>query len=132
MLSPRWVALHALTVLMASAFLVLGWWQLKRGESGNLRSYAYALEWPLFALFVVFMWWQIIRDRDRPPTAEDVAPERPDPVPETGGEPTLPRVLARLDRSGPDPAPEEEPDERLAAYNRYLADLHARDDQRAR
>ncbi|HEX5495773.1 MAG TPA: hypothetical protein VFX70_14475 [Mycobacteriales bacterium] len=137
MLSPRWLALHAVTVLLAAAFLMLGWWQLRRGESGNLRSYAYALEWPLFALFTVFMWWHLIRD-GRPP-AEGAGPERPasrvepDPAPE----PALPRVLAsrvRPGRAAGDTAGDrdEETDERLAAYNRYLADLRARDEQRAR
>ena len=145
MLSPRWLALHVLAVVLAAAFLALGWWQLGRGEAGNLRSYAYALEWPTFALFVLFMWWRVIQDSrvdSRPeaqpranpgvepeanPKAGPQETEGSDRQPEPGDEAQLPRVLTRL-RPAPVP-PTEEPDERLAAYNRYLADLNAGDGQ---
>lgn len=88
LLTPRWLALHALTVVLTIAFFALGWWQLKRGEAGNTRSFAYALQWPTFALFVCFMWWSIIRHergRDDPePTPGDHATHPS--VPEAAGE----------------------------------------------
>lgn len=160
MLRPRWLALHLLAIVLTAAFLALGWWQLGRGEAGNLRSYAYALEWPTFALFVLFMWWRVIRDSRADTTepgpmtgsASDPAVHpgsstdpstgvpatagvsQPDGRPDTDGAPDqvpLPRVLSRHLRPAPAPGAEE-PDEQLAAYNRYLADLHARDRQQAR
>ncbi|HEY9388949.1 MAG TPA: hypothetical protein VIR27_04145 [Mycobacteriales bacterium] len=159
MLHPRWLALHLLAIVLTVAFLALGWWQLGRGEAGNLRSYAYALEWPTFALFVLFMWWRVIRD-SRADTTETAGMTRPAPDqtvnpgspagpstgvpatvgrsqtdgPGTGGAPDqvpLPRVLTRHRRPAPAPGTDE-PDEQLAAYNRYLADLHARDRQQTR
>ena len=43
------------------AFLWLGWWQVDRARAGNLLSFGYAIEWPVFALFVIFVWTREIR-----------------------------------------------------------------------
>ena len=43
------------------AFLWLGWWQLGRARAGNLLSFGYAIEWPVFAAFVIFVWTREIR-----------------------------------------------------------------------
>ncbi len=42
--------------------LVAGWWQLGRARSGNALSWAYAVQWPIFAGVAVVMWWQLVHD----------------------------------------------------------------------
>ncbi|HKE53027.1 MAG TPA: hypothetical protein VKE25_16095 [Actinomycetes bacterium] len=119
LLSPRWLALHALAVAMAATCVALGWWQWQRGQAGNARSFAYALEWPTFAIFILFMWGRMIYDEIRSPASRstDSAPaSRTSPAPSSG-----PSAAAEP----ADPA-EPEGDLELAAYNRYLAELNAR------
>jgi hypothetical protein len=122
--SPRWLALHALAIALVAVCLVLGAWQWNRGEAGNTRSFAYAVQWPLFAAFVVFMWLRILRDGLRPPTGRgpDAGPAEGERVPGVAAPPPPPVKHRR----GADhrPAPEEDPE--LAAYNRYLRDLAIR------
>ena len=114
LLTPRWLGLHLLALVLAGMCLALGWWQLQRGQSGNMRSFAYALEWPAFALFVLFMWGRMIYDELHPAARPGPQPQmsaRSGPQPETS-------------RSGPQPDDDDDPE--LAAYNRYLAELDPR------
>jgi hypothetical protein len=60
-LTPGWVARHVLAVVLIVGFLGLGWWQLGRASAGNVLSWAYAVEWPVFAGFVAFMWVREVR-----------------------------------------------------------------------
>ena len=53
-LTPSWLLRHAAMVGLVAAFLALGWWQVGRARGGNMLSYGYAIEWPVFALFVIF------------------------------------------------------------------------------
>jgi DNA-binding transcriptional regulator of glucitol operon len=124
LLSPRWLALHVLAIALVAACLGLGWWQWQRVGEGSARSLGYALEWPFFAAFVVLIWGHLVRDALRPGGTE-----RPDGRSGEAGESSLlPSDPARAVEA----PPEEEPDEELAAYNRYLAELHAREAQRNR
>ena len=118
-LAPRWLARHALMIGLVAAFLALGWWQVSRARDGNMLSYAYAVEWPVFAAFVVFVWVKEIRaELGRGPVA-------PDPTPTVG----VPAELADLPGYVPfhapavtphSPAGGDERDPELVAYNRYL------------
>jgi hypothetical protein len=125
LLSPRWLARHALALVLVAACLRLGWWQWERAGAagGNVQNLAYALQWPLFAGFVVFAWWRMLRYELRPPT--------PEPAPPTETAPDGRRTVEVRRRYAP-PVPEDEPDEQLAAYNRYLARLNARAGEDAR
>jgi DNA-binding transcriptional regulator of glucitol operon len=109
--TPGWLGLHVLAIVLVTAFLGFGWWQLQRAEAGNMRSWGYTFEWPLFAIFVIVMWIKMIYD--------EVHAEEKD---EAGGEeteaPTLTAVAAQDAQNGAD-------DPELAAYNRYLARLNA-------
>jgi len=110
--------------VLAGTCLVLGWWQLQRGQSGNMRSFAYALEWPAFALFVLFMWGRMIYDELHPATRSGPQPQmsaRSGPQPEASQSGPQPETSVR---SGPQPDDDDDPE--LAAYNRYLAELDAR------
>ncbi|SDC27223.1 hypothetical protein SAMN05216174_101771 [Actinokineospora iranica] len=78
----------------------LAWWQWQRFESANgtFQNLGYVLQWPLFGVAPAYMFWRMRRLRDR----EAAKPPQP---------------------SGA--AGESEPDDELAAYNRYLARLDA-------
>ncbi|MGH3546333.1 MAG: hypothetical protein ACRDPW_10485, partial [Mycobacteriales bacterium] len=116
--TSRAVAFHLLMLLVVTVCLALGYWQLRRGEAGNIRSYAYAVEWPFFAAAAGYMWWRTMRD-----DISGVSTADPAAVPgdETSQLPGL-AGSGNLDLSRyPDP----EPDPELDAYNAYLADLNA-------
>lgn len=68
LLRPRWLLLHAGTATTAAAFGWLGWWQLSKAEwhGGDWQNLSYAVQWPLFAAFVIFCWWRFIHDRNVP------------------------------------------------------------------
>jgi len=36
------------------------WFELGRAERGNGLSWAYVFEWPLLAVFAVYMWWNVL------------------------------------------------------------------------
>lgn len=65
LLRPRWLAWHATAVIVIAGMLVLGDWQLHRALSGNELSWAYTVEWPLFAIFAVYFWVKSLRDEVR-------------------------------------------------------------------
>ena len=54
--TPAWITRHLVTLVLVAAFLGLGWWQISRAAAGNALSWAYAVEWPVFAGFVIFIW----------------------------------------------------------------------------
>ena len=60
-LTPGWLLRHVAMVVLVAAFLALGWWQIGRARGGNMLSFGYAIEWPVFALFVIFVWTREIR-----------------------------------------------------------------------
>ena len=143
-LSPRWLAFHLLVLVLAAAFLGLGWWQLRRATGGNALSWGYALQWPVFAGFTVFVWYRTLLDTVRSPGSRDQ--NSPDQNSPDGGSPDRDSRRrggeSRAEPAGrpafpvPDlparPAPamvaeDEDPD--LAAYNRYLAALAEADRQ---
>jgi DNA-binding transcriptional regulator of glucitol operon len=98
---------------MVALFLRLGWWQVRRAGDGNALSYGYALEWPVFAAFTVFVWYRIMRDSVQPPDRTPAPRERTGTAAFTV--PTLPQRPATV------PEPE---DPVLAAYNEYLRRLN--------
>ncbi|MGA2520779.1 MAG: hypothetical protein ABSG81_08180 [Acidimicrobiales bacterium] len=132
--SRRALKVHVVAAVVVPGCLALGWWQLQRALSGNTLSWAYTFEWPVFAGYAVYMWWKLLHD---PSSTEETADEtavRSDTVrpgepgrlgggpgdggggDEEGGE----RRAAGLG-TGPPGADADE----LAAYNDYLAALHA-------
>ncbi len=61
-LSRRAFVLHFLLVTVVPGCFLAGWWQVTRALSGNLLSYFYSIEWPIFAVLGVIAWWQLIHD----------------------------------------------------------------------
>jgi hypothetical protein len=117
LITPRWLAWHAVMVGSVYGMLALGDWQLHRAMAGNGLSWAYTFEWPIFAVFAVVFWAKTIRDEFHPPAAAGLA-DSDVALPDGAG--ALQRRAAVPDT---EPAsPEEEAE--LAAYNAYLARLH--------
>jgi hypothetical protein len=112
--SRRSVLLHLTALIVVPGCLALGWWQLHRALSGNALSWAYTFEWPFFACYGVYMWWRILHEQ---PVEGDQGP---------------PGDVGAAEGADSWAAQEQDDeDEELAAYNRYLAQLHAADEHRA-
>jgi DNA-binding transcriptional regulator of glucitol operon len=139
--APRWVFGHVLVLAAIASCLLLGDWQWGRAEvTHSLQNMAYALQWPLFAVFFAVSWWRMLRLESRrldeeaadavadSQSDEDPAqPSRasqPEPAQPAQPEPARP-VVARQARVQAD----EDDDPELAAYNRMLAELAARDQE---
>jgi DNA-binding transcriptional regulator of glucitol operon len=101
--TPGWLGLHLIALVLIGIFLLAGWWQLTRAQGGNLQSWAYVIEWPMFAGFVVAMWVRMVRDELR-------------------GENDAGTIVPA--RAAPRMAIDDADDEELAAYNRRLARLN--------
>jgi hypothetical protein len=124
-LLARRTGIVALCVLSLVVCVGLAWWQWQRFESasGTWQNLGYVLQWPLFGLFPAFMFWRLrtlrARHGESAPAAPRLTPE-PAPPPQPPPRPR-PRAVA-------EPAAEDDPE--LAAYNRYLAELNARHQER--
>ncbi|HEY5437814.1 MAG TPA: hypothetical protein VIJ99_02840 [Acidimicrobiales bacterium] len=51
---------HLTLVLGLACCVAAFWFELGRAEAGNGLSWAYVFEWPLLAIFAVYMWWKIL------------------------------------------------------------------------
>jgi hypothetical protein len=65
------------------AFIV----EIHRATGGNTLSWAYVVEWPIFALYIVYMWQRLLRE-------EKSAPPNSDGLVETPEEPDSPALIA--------------------------------------
>lgn len=102
-MSRRAVLAHIGLVVVVPFCLVAGWWQVSRARSGNLLSWTYAVEWPLFAAVAAVMWWQLVHHERRAATVG------PDSAPQDSAPPKTAAVRHR-----------EEEDPALRAYNDEL------------
>ena len=71
---PEAIRLHATLaiglLLCAAAF----WFELKRALGGNALSWAYVFEWPLLAVFAVYMWSRFLHPgRENAPSKREKA-----------------------------------------------------------
>lgn len=110
LLTPRWLMRHAIVIVLLVIFGGLAYWQAVRAGEGNFRSYVYAIEWPIFGAFVVYVWWKTIKDELDP--AERAKAALPKPSRKRHGVSASPEQI------------DDSNDPELAAYNRYLADLN--------
>lgn len=115
MFSRRWLWKHVVAVLLFAVCVAGAWWQTARAGSatGTWQNAGYALEWPLFAAFVVFAWFRMMQLEARALATQESEPE-PEPEPA----PVLVKTPAATD---------EEDDPALAKYNDYLAWLAKQD-----
>lgn len=115
--TPRWLGLHALLLVSLVVLGVIGYWQLDKAlDQGDWQNYGYAVQWWLFGGFALFLWAKLVLDDLHPERVEERREKAEQELPE----------LAELAGVRPAPAPVEDDDPELAAYNRHLADLHER------
>jgi DNA-binding transcriptional regulator of glucitol operon len=114
LLTPRWLARHALAVILVIACGLLTWWQVSRAAGGNVLSYGYAVLWPVFGAFVILIW---VREMRLAVQREPVAPPEPAAPADGFGRPVLAgravTAATGADTAADDPA--------LVEYNRLLA-----------
>lgn len=77
-LTARAVGLHFLVVAVVGGCLIAGRWQLHQALKGNTLSWAYTVEWPIFAVIAVVGWWYLIHEEpaERAARAEKAAREK--------------------------------------------------------
>jgi DNA-binding transcriptional regulator of glucitol operon len=122
-LRGKWWLLHVGMLAAVLVQLRLGLWQWHRAESptGGIQNYAYAFQWPLFALFTVFLWGRTIHETlHRDPEAEAAKLAAAVAAPDSELTRRNGVVVGRMTQS--DPA---DNDEELAAWNARFAALHA-------
>ena len=108
----RWILVHLGTIVLVIGFLLLGWWQINRARAGNSLSFGYAIEWPAFAAFVIYVWVKEVRSVLRSDRTEASHP--------------APREVIRASRTQRSEAAYDDTDDAdLTAYNHYLAWLNA-------
>src|SRR5450631_1432296 len=96
----RWssvVRLHIPLLVGVAVCLSAGWFELTRARAGREVAWVYAFEWPLFAILGTYIWWRLLHETPTPPVIPDD-----------------PRAIDHLDPG-------------LAAWQEYLARLHAVD-----
>ncbi|MEU7531276.1 hypothetical protein AB0A74_36480 [Saccharothrix sp. NPDC042600] len=127
LITPQRVAIAVVCVLSLVVCCGLAYWQWERFSQagGTFQNLGYVFQWPLFGLFPAFMVWRM-RKLAAQRRAADAAVGA-DTSSQVAGEPVAapsePVVTVDPVRT---PAHDDEDDE-LAAYNRYLRELHARD-----
>ena len=102
-------------IVGAAGCLALAWWQWTRFESasGSFQNLGYALQWPLFAGFVVYAYYKFVRYEEAPP----------EPTRDTVTE--IPAELLPEKPSNASHFVDEDP--ALREYNAYLAELAKKD-----
>jgi len=123
LLRPRWLVRHGAVIALVVLFGALARWQYARALGGNTLSWGYALQWPLFAGFVVAVWVRAVRDELRA-GGQPAAPRQPPIRRQT------PEAAHGADGAGGVDGPDGADDPDLAAYNRYLAWLNEHPDRR--
>jgi hypothetical protein len=59
--APRWVLGHVVVLIAAGTCLLLSNWQWDVSHvTHSLQNMAYALQWPLFAVFFLVAWWRML------------------------------------------------------------------------
>lgn len=117
LLTPRWLLLHAVALAAMLVCFRLGWWQWDRSNEadGTFQNLGYALQWPLFGLFVPFVYWRMYKlEQER--VAAEPEPEQPVVV--------VPTTKRRSPTEWRTAAVAPKPDSVLSEYNGYLAELN--------
>ncbi|XVV01941.1 hypothetical protein ACQPW3_31835 [Actinosynnema sp. CA-248983] len=102
----------------------LAYWQWERFSEagGTFQNLGYVFQWPLFGLFPAFMVWRM-RKLAAQRRAEEAAAGPDASAREPVAAPSEPVVTVEHVRT----SAQDDEDDELAAYNRYLRELNARD-----
>ncbi len=138
--TQRAILAHLTVVIVAPGCLVAAWWQANRALSGNLPSYIYSVEWPIFSIYAVYLWWKIVHEVPGVPANAPETPGTPE-TPETPETPGTPEALEASTNAPGVPTNnknetrypvigrdkirifEDDDDLERAAYNNYLKEL---------
>lgn len=66
-----------LVVSFTAICLIAGWWQLHQALRGNGLSWAYTVEWPIFAVIAIVAWWHLIHEDPAERAARTVKADEP-------------------------------------------------------
>ena len=149
LLTARWLLLHLLFVAAVVTTGFLAWWQWDRAHEagGSFQNLGYALQWPMFGAFTLFLWYRVARmhlhetfaseDADAQSSDAQSSDARSPDVPAADGAGRAPAgsiepgALGRSNRRlVPRPAErvDSAEDPQMAEYNRYLAELNSADE----
>ena len=124
-LAPKWWGLHVGVTLAVLVMLRLGLWQWHRAESasGGIQNYAYAFQWPVFAVLAIVLWVKTLQYEVRrdPDAVEDDRPMPQRVDAEIIRQPGV--VIGVMTPTVPVPDAADDPD--VAAWNARLAALNA-------
>lgn len=116
-------ALIVLVIVAALACLILAWWQWDRFESssGTGQNLGYALQWPAFAIFVVYAYRRFVVLESNPDEVEKMHAHGMTEIPEG--------ILPPRPSAAPTPIVEDgtADGDQIAEYNQVLAQLAAAD-----
>jgi hypothetical protein len=125
LLAPKWWLLHLFVAAAVYGMLRLGLWQWHRANStsGGIQNYAYAFQWPLFAVFGIVLWIKTLQEELRRPAGAErrdprsgrVAPDA-EIIRQPGVRVGIRTTVAEVDKD----------DTEVAAWNARLAALNAR------
>lgn len=125
MLAPKWWALHVGLVVAVLVMLRLGEWQWHRANSsgGGIQNYAYAFQWPIFAVLAVVLWFKTLQEelRKDPDAGEE---NRPAPQRAEADIVRQPGWVIGV-RTAEVVVPDADEDPEVAAWNARLAALGA-------
>jgi DNA-binding transcriptional regulator of glucitol operon len=127
LLSPKWWVGHLFVIAAVAVMLRLGLWQWHRSQSssGGIQNYAYAFQWPCFAVFAIVLWVKTIRIELADPEQREAATQTSRLAAKPFAAPDI--KTERGVRIGiTTQAVADEDDAEVAAYNAYLARLNAR------
>jgi hypothetical protein len=130
LLSPKWWAGHLLVLIAVLVMLRLGLWQYHRSQSGSggIQNYAYAFQWPCFAIFAIVLWVKTIRlellDPDDKTSALANSRFAAKPLPD----PKIRRAAGIRIGIVTTPEAVDDEDREVAEYNAELARLNRRAD----
>jgi DNA-binding transcriptional regulator of glucitol operon len=126
LLRPKWLLLHAFALVACAAMIWLGHWQWRAAvrHHGDLRNYAYALQWWAFVGFTVLMWFRVVSDHLR--VSRDGATPSGAGAAEPASGSTAP-ASRYVGYTPPPSSPAVETDPERRRLNDYLAQLSAAD-----
>src|SRR5438270_13584973 len=115
---------HLVVVVAILAMLRLGEWQWHRAEapSGGLQNYAYAAQWPLFAVFGLVVWVKTLIEEVRRDPSQPRNPRTVALAPEKSGIMRQPGVRVGVSTQR---VHVDEDDDETQAWNARLAALNA-------
>ena len=124
-LAPKWWGLHVGLVVAVLVMLRLGLWQWHRANSsgGGIQNYAYAFQWPIFAVLAIVLWFKTLQEELR---KDPNAGEESRPVPQRAEADIVrqPGWVIGV-RTAEVAVPDAEDDPEVAAWNARLAALNA-------